>query len=136
MSEVLIGPSVVETLDCLALSATDQAAAQLARRYAAAIDAAAEIAAVAELVEPEDGDQAKLLQSLLRRVEAQEVLGELGPKLLAVLDALGGSPKARAALRARGGGQGDGSTPRTKLDELRERRARQHNPASVDSSPS
>ncbi len=136
MSEALVSPSVAESLAKLTLSETDQAAAQLARVYAAAIDDAFEVAEQAKLVEPRGEDDSRVLQGLLRRVEAQAVLGELGPKLLAVLESLGASPRARAALRARGGGQGDGSSARSKLDELRERRVRKHGSSSVDASSS
>lgn len=120
----------------LTLSETDRAAAQLARVYAEAIDDALVVAEEAKLIEPEGENDARVLQGLLRRVEAQAVLGELGPKLLAVLESLGASPKARAALRARGGGPGDGSSAKSKLDELRERRSRKHSPPVVDASSS
>lgn len=69
----LIAPDVAETLKKLtALSAEDAAAVKLARRYAAAIDGAA------------DQDAA---------------LAMFGPKLLAVLEQLGATPKSRSARK-------------------------------------
>ncbi|HEX6579207.1 MAG TPA: hypothetical protein VF082_12655 [Jiangellaceae bacterium] len=71
----LIAPDVAKTLAALtSLAPEDTAAVRLARRYAAAIDDA-----------PAD-----------ERVAA---LGTFGPKLLAVLEQLGATPKARAARK-------------------------------------
>lgn len=70
-ADSLILPDVRETLARLELSPEDAAAGQLARRYAAAIDAA---------------------------ITPADVLNDLGPKLLAVLEALGATPRARAAV--------------------------------------
>lgn len=70
--ETLIAPAVAETIGGLTLSPEDAAAIRLAERYAAAIDAAE---------------------------EQQETLDKLGPKLLAVLDALGATPRARAGMK-------------------------------------
>jgi hypothetical protein len=74
--------------------ARDGATVALVRLYAATIDDAA------------DGDMT-------------ETLRELGPKLLAALEALGMSPRARSAA-TRGAPGGTGPNP---LDELRQRRA-------------
>lgn len=67
----LIGPAVNQTLQQLDLADEDQAATQLAVRYATAID---------EADDPTD------------------TLNQLGPKLLAVLEQLGATPKARAQI--------------------------------------
>lgn len=67
----LIEPAVTNALQALQLDAEDEAAATLARQYAAAIDNADDPAATLE---------------------------QLGPKLLAALEALGATPKARAQI--------------------------------------
>ncbi|OLF07747.1 hypothetical protein BLA60_25800 [Actinophytocola xinjiangensis] len=91
----------------------DAGAVKLAQRYAAVIDEA-EV--------------------------AQDALNELGPKLLAVLESLGATPKGRAALTIKGGGAARGGAVKSEMDELRERRrrAREHGAQAVDttSSPS
>lgn len=73
----------------------DEAVAELARRYAAAIDAGFD--------NPAD-------------------VAKVGAALLSALEALHLSPRARAA--AQKGLKPSGASPRTRLDELRERRAR------------
>jgi hypothetical protein len=123
--------AVTESLRALTPKPEDAALHALAREYAEAIDSAIEIADAAALIELEDEDQAKRLAALLRRVERQAVLADLGPKLQAALDALGASPKSRAAMQSKGGGAGDGKSG-NRLDELRERRARQRDAAPLD----
>ncbi len=76
----LLAPAVAEMLTTLDLSPEDAAAARLAKKYAEAID---------------DGDA--------------ETLEKIGPKLLAALESLGGTPKARSLIKKGGaasGGQG------------------------------
>lgn len=90
-ADTLIGPAVAETLRNLELSEEDAAAAVLAQRYADAIDNAE--------------DQAEMLK-------------ELGPRLLACLESLGATPKARATMKKGTGGGGQG-----KLAQLRAARA-------------
>lgn len=68
-ADTLLAPAVADTIRQLDLADEDAAAVRLARRYAAAID---------------DGGPA--------------TLNELGPKLLTVLESLGATPKARAAI--------------------------------------
>lgn len=88
----LLSPAVAATLAALPLEDKDNAAARLATVYASEIDAA--------------------------DAEARaEVLRDLGPRLLAALDALGATPKARA-LTGRGGGGSGGA-----LAQLRASRA-------------
>lgn len=83
-ADELISPDVAETVAKLAdLTAADAAAVKLARRYAAAIDQAG----------PEC---------------AAEVLDKLGPKLLACLEALGATPRSRAARKGGVSGPGQG----------------------------
>ena len=79
---------VTESLEALTPDARDGAARELAGVYARQLD------------------------------EDPELLADLGPKLLAALEALGLTPRARAA--ALKGGQ---SAARNPLDELRVRRA-------------
>ena len=120
----------------IATRGEDQAAVAVARRYAAAIDEAAELARLAEQLwrELPAGDDVarRQLAALERRVTEQAVLGELGPKLVAVLVELGMTPRARAGVTGKGGGAGDNGGG-TKADELRARRAaRQHAAPAVD----
>lgn len=88
--------AVDETLANLDLSPQDAALAQLARRYAATIDRAEAISAQAAKI-PFDPDSAEAVEQLRKKVSAQVTMADLGPKLLAALDALGATPKARAA---------------------------------------
>lgn len=120
----LITPAVAETLAAIPdLTPADVAAKQLAARYAAAIDRAADLAALAgdvlERLDPDDETGRQMLGRLAKQVDAQVVLDSLGPKLLAVLDALGATPKARAARK---GGAGGGGKPAGKLAAIRDAR--------------
>lgn len=97
---------VDEALAGVELVPSDGAAVELARRYADAID---EAERRAEDPEYEGGDGLK----------------EYGPKLLQALDALGLTPKARAAaMKAAGGGKGNGTGGQNPLDEVQQQRAR------------
>lgn len=75
--------AVRDTLDALELAAEDEAAKQLAIRYARTIDQATH-----ELIDSKDG-----------RVRPDTVLWHLGPELLRCLESLGATPAARAAIR-------------------------------------
>lgn len=90
-------PAVEETLEKLTLQPEDAALARLVLSYARTIDQAAAIAAHAAKI-PFDPDTADEVKRLASRVSAQVTMSDLGPKLLAALDALGASPKARAAV--------------------------------------
>ncbi len=85
----LLAPAVAETIRHLTLGPADAAAVRLAERYAAAIDDAGN----------------------------RESLEKLGPKLLACLQSLGGTPAARAKLRG-----GAASAAAGALTALREAR--------------
>lgn len=87
--------------------------------------------AVAELA-PEERDKAaaELAFAYARQIDAEVDLGKLGPLLLATLESLLMTPRARAA--AVRGGVPDGGDKRSPLDELRERRARKSNPPDLD----
>jgi hypothetical protein len=105
---------VAETLGKLALQPEDAALAALAVRYGETIDEAAVLAAAAAAV-PFDPDTAVQVARLRQRVEAHVVMADLGPKLLAALDALGATPKARAAA-----GKPPPPGAASKLTQLRE----------------
>lgn len=105
----------------------DAGAVALARRYAALID---ETAPASKYREPlavlgravavyEDPDAGKALDKIADALAAHSVASDLGPKLLAVLTALGMTTVSRGA---KGGGV-DVSKQLNPLDELRKRRA-------------
>lgn len=112
-------PSVLAALGGLELADEDQAVAKLAEHYAREIDRADAIAAQADRVLREiDGDEeaAELVAALRAKLGARSALESLGPKLLAALESLGASPRARAAVRKGGVVNGSG-----KLAKFRER---------------
>lgn len=90
---VLFAPVVERTIRSLVLGPGDEAAAHLARTYARAIDDARRFR------DPE---------------AAVRMLDRLGPKLLAVLDKLGGTPTSRSKLL---GGTGAPPAGDPELDE-------------------
>lgn len=99
----LLAPAVAETLTALHLGVTDQAAAKLAERYAVELDQAAAIAAHADRVlklagEADDPDLLEQVTALRNRLTARSCVADLGPKLLAVLDEVGGTPLGRARI--------------------------------------
>lgn len=89
-------PAVEESLGKLVLAPEDAALARLALTYARVMDGAAAIAAQAARI-PFDPDSAEAVEQLRKRVSAQVTASDLGPKLLAALDALGATPKARSS---------------------------------------
>lgn len=104
------GPGIMETavtaaVDGLALEPQDLAMSALVRSYARAID---------------------------RAGHGADVLSDLGPKMFAALESLGLSPRARAAMTKRGSAGGSTRPDRSRLDELRERRARKHDATPLD----
>jgi len=106
----LLAPAVAETLTKLKSEDIDKAAERLARRYAAVIDESATIATdLAELasINRDSGVSARI-KALSAKVEAQEVLKNLGPKLLDALEALGATPRARAAVKGKADGASGG----------------------------
>lgn len=105
----LLAPAVTEALDVVELEAEDAAAVKLAERYAREIDQADAAAAHADRVLREVGDDPELLElvsALKAKLAARTAVSDLGPKLLAILDALGATPKARAVARKGGAGRG------------------------------
>lgn len=81
----------------------DAATAELARHYAALIDSAAPSAALAKAIDhldariPADPASADAWRKITAALAEHSVASDLGPKLLAALDALGLTPKARQA---------------------------------------
>lgn len=83
---------------------------------------------------PSDQGTAELALCYARAVDAEGGLDKLGPQLLAVLESLGMSPRARASITK---GATNGSPSASPLDELRARRAaRQRDPEAVDAAAS
>lgn len=117
-------------------SPVDVAVAELAITYAKAIDqaevVAASLAKVMREVAELDVDVYDKLLPLAVRIERTAVLASLGPKLLAAMDALLITPKARASVRR---GVKDAAKRANPLDQLMDRRAaRERNPSPVDPS--
>jgi len=111
----------------------DSGARELALTYAREIDGAelvhVTLGKILREVYEVDVDLHDRLVGQLARVERVHVLGLLGPKLLAALEALQLSPRARAAI-VRAGERGHSTSP---LDQLRARRAaRLDDAAAVD----
>jgi len=109
-------------------SEIDRGVTELALTYAGLIDEATPASKYREPLEllasvlPGDPKVTAALSKIVDALGRHSVASDLGPKLLATLDALGLTPRARAAL-TKGAGTGvqrDGSP----LDELRARRHR------------
>ncbi len=100
----------------------DGATVALARRYAALIEEAEQVAQELDAVRPEDEGTAAVVARLKAKVDAQQVAADLGPKLLAALAALGMSPQSRAAT-TKGGVPGAGNPAGDALARLRAERA-------------
>lgn len=88
--------AVRETLEKLEEQPEDAGIRALALRYARTIDDSQQLAKEAASL-PYDPDTAVQVARLRQRVEAHTVMVDVGPKLLAALDALHATPKARAA---------------------------------------
>lgn len=111
--------AVARALKDAPLLPRDAGGVELVKRYALLIDQAQELADEAALIEPDDETMARRLRALQVQVDAQAVVSDLGPKLLAALTALG---MTQAGRSVKGGGQGVPAVA-GKLDELRARRA-------------
>lgn len=86
---------VRETLGHLQLQAEDAGIAALAVQYAETMDRAAELAEAAADM-PYDPDTAVMVARLKQRVDAHQVMVDLGPKLTQALVELGATPRARS----------------------------------------
>lgn len=100
----LISPAVNATLGAIDVEPRFEAAAKLAERYAAQLDDAhwTEKRAddVLKMVE-QNADDVELLdavQALRAKLSARSAVENLGPKLAALLDALGATPMGKAKL--------------------------------------
>lgn len=101
----LISPDVVEACESLEkLTPADMAAVKLARRYAATIDDAMNVAAALAGLNVDDADLASRVAALSARVDVVTVMEKLGPKLLTCLESLGATPRARSGRAVPGGG--------------------------------
>lgn len=92
----------------------------------------AAVAAVPQ-VDKRDQGAVELAYAYARALDTGSELEKVGPLLLACLEALRLTPRARAAA-VKGGS--DGRPGAGKLDELRERRARKSGTAAVDAASS
>lgn len=105
----------------------DAAAVALAKRYALELDDSATIArSLAKTLRKVEraGLDYELYDELLAlavRIEEVHVAAVAGPKLLAVLEQLQLTPKARSGV-LQGGGTPDADSGKSALDELRDRR--------------
>lgn len=127
--------AVDKALRTAKLPAADAGTVALVRIYAGLIDGAAPSAGLAKALETLESrifPAEPAVQEAWRRVTTalseHTVSSDLGPKLLAGLESLGLSPRARAAMKA--GGKADVPPPRTggRLDELRAARDRKRAP--------
>jgi hypothetical protein len=106
---------------------------RLVEVYATAIDEAVEQAVdarklVAKAEDPDDPLDVpkRLLNALVKFSDSTAVLEQLGPKLQSALEALGASPKARAAMTPKkpgGGSKPDASSGKPEPTSLERRRA-------------
>jgi 3-hydroxyisobutyrate dehydrogenase-like beta-hydroxyacid dehydrogenase len=114
----LVLPQVRHTIEQLHLLPADSAAATLAERYAELIDHAAVattyLKPLRELRAVIAGNTAAAehLTRLEVALSAHSVASDLGPKLLAVLESLGATPKARGAVMGGGGSAAQGALAR------------------------
>lgn len=92
--------------------------AVMRRTYARAVAAVEHAARSQDFAMPDEWE------TITAALAQHSVASDLGPKLLAALDALLLSPRARAA--AQKGMKQSGKPGASRLDELRERRARKH----------
>lgn len=126
-----LAADLADALEAATLRPEDGATQALAVRYATLIDEAAPAAKYASALawlagehEADDAARARYVDTIRAALSEHSVMSDLGPKLLAALDALGMSPRARAALQ-KGAKTGDRSAP-SRLDELRAARARKN----------
>jgi hypothetical protein len=120
-----------ETLAAIEEKPEDAALRALVMRYAQTIEDAKGIAdglAVVE-VDPEDRNAGKTLAILAAKVDAHQVMVDLGPKLLQALDALAATPKSRA-MATGGGASGAGKS--SSEDALARLRARPNRAPALD----
>jgi hypothetical protein len=127
--------SVQAALDAQPPESRDAAVTELALTYARLMDDAAPAAKYAKALgwlesgaDSEDARASEHTHTIVTALSRHTVASDLGPKLLAALEALRMSPRARAA--AMKGGKDDKPTGR--LDQLADRRARKGRAETVD----
>lgn len=134
--------AVRRSLTTAKLPPADAGTVALARQYAALIDAAEPSAALARAIAtvetrifPAEPAVHEAWRRVTTALSEHTVSSDLGPKLLAALESLGLSPRARAAMKA---GNADVPAPKTggQLDELRKRRDGKRPPATDDAAAS
>lgn len=118
--------ALAEALRNLEVLDRDRAAVQLAKRYAALIDEATPASKyrdpmrlINRSLNPGDEQAAQAFAKIADALAAHSVMSDLGPKLLAVLTALGMTPAGRG-VKAPPAEPDD--KPKGKSDELRQRR--------------
>lgn len=136
--ERMTGPmesAVEQALAAAVVAPADQGTTALAREYARLIDAAAPAARYTQALEwvarqgPGDKDADRHVQTITAALAAHSVASDLGPKLLAALDALLMSPRARAAAKK---AVIDAKPAANPLDQLAAARARKGRAPGVD----
>lgn len=121
-----VARAVAAALRAVTVRPEDAGAVALARRYAGLLDEAAPkaryVSALRRLrsyVDPGDEQAMAAYQTVADALAEHSVASDLGPKLLAVLTALGMTPGAK-------GGEAGGAAVAARLDEFTARRARKH----------
>lgn len=128
--------AVVQALGAVVLAPADQGTTALAREYARLMDAAAPAAKYTAALDwlahqgAGDRDADKHIRTITNALAAHSVASDLGPKLLAALEALQMSPRARAVVQKGGTGDKPSANP---LDQLAARRAGRGRAPAVDS---
>jgi hypothetical protein len=96
-------------------------------RYPRGMLSQVDAALAAHPVEPRDAATAELARTYAAAIDEGADLSKVGPALLAALEALGLSPRARKAVKS------DGQQPSANpLDQLAQRRAGRGRPQAVD----
>jgi hypothetical protein len=131
----MLSQAVTDALTARPAEPCDSATAELARTYAALIDDAAPSAALAKAIDtisphiPADPAAADAWRKITTALAEHSVASDLGPKLLAALDALQLTPRARAAAKK---AVTPNDKPANSLDQLAAARARKSRAEAVD----
>ena len=111
----LLAPQVQATVDALKREPADAGAVQLAHMYARLIDQAVPdaryrdaLAYLETLVPADDTTGRRHLQRIIDALAEHSVASDLGPKLLAVLEQLGATPRGRSLIKPAAKGSAGG----------------------------